>query len=58
MSRPDLVRVVFVDDLDIRVVEFIARHDAELAVDFEEGDRDHQGAGEAEGVVLGEGKIV
>lgn len=46
MSRRQLVGVVFVNDDDIGVV------------DLEERDRDHQGASELEGVVLGEGEIV
>lgn len=55
MSRGELVRIVFVDDDDIGIIEFVARHQAIFAVDFEKPDRDHQSAGEREGVGLCEG---
>lgn len=46
------------NDDHIGIVEFVARHDAVFAVDLEERNRDHQGAGELEGIGLSEGKIV
>ena len=59
MSRPAIVGVVFVDDVEgIAVVDLVAGKDAVFAVDLEERDRDHKGTGELEGVVLGKGKIV
>ena len=40
------------------VVDLVAGQNAVFAAGLEEGDRDHQGAGEGERVVLGEGEIV
>ena len=54
MSRAVQVGIVFVDDDHVGVVEFIAWHDAELSIDLEQRDRDHQGAGELKCVGLGE----
>ncbi|MBO9195996.1 hypothetical protein J5277_17990 [Rhizobium sp. 16-449-1b] len=39
-------------------VDLIRGKHATLAIDFEDGDRDHQIAGKLEGVGLSEGKIV
>ncbi|MCM2436001.1 hypothetical protein HGO39_25240 [Agrobacterium rosae] len=60
MSRPVLERIVFGEGLDLVVFQIGARHDAELVAGPEERDRDHQGAGELECVVLGgiKGKIL
>lgn len=59
VSRPTIVRIVFMDDIErVAIVDFIARQDAVFAAGLEECDRDHQGAGEFEGVVLGDGEIV
>lgn len=56
MSRP---REKFMDDLKIVIsVDLVGREDAVFAVDREESDRDHQVAGELEGVGLGERKVV
>jgi hypothetical protein len=46
------------EDEDVGAVEFVARQNAKLSVDFEEHYRRHQGAGKLEGVGLGEGKNV
>lgn len=58
MSPPCLEGIIFMDDLNVRVIEFIARHNAKLAIDFEKRDGDHESAREVEGVVLSEGKIL
>lgn len=58
MSRAELMGIIFVDDDHVGVVEFIAWHDAELSIDLEQSDWNHQGPGELERVGLGEGKIV
>jgi len=59
MGRPALVGTEFVDQLDVIVViEFGARQDAVFVAGFEQGDRNHQRAGELEGMVLRENKIV
>lgn len=56
MSRPG---EKLVDDLKIVIgVDLVRREDAVFAVDREKSDRDHQVAGELEGVGLGERKIV
>lgn len=56
MSRP---REKFVDDFQVVVVvKFVAWQDAELIAGFEEGDGNHEVAGELEGVGLGENEIV
>lgn len=56
MSRP---REKFIDDLKIVIgVDLVRGQDAVLAVDLEDGDRDHEVAGEMEGVGLSERKIV
>ena len=48
----------FMHDLQIVfVIEFVARQNAELVAGPEQGDRNHQGAGKLEGVVLRKGKI-
>ncbi len=53
MSRPALVRIEFVDGLKVVVgVELLARQRAVLVAGFEERDRNHEGAGEVEGVGL------
>lgn len=55
MSRPGME---FMHDLQIVfVIEFVARQNAELVAGPEQGDRNHQGAGKLEGVVLRKGKI-
>lgn len=58
MSRPLFKGIVFGEGLDLIIVEFDARQDAECVAGAEERDRDHEGAGELEGVALGEGKIL
>ncbi|NJO54891.1 MAG: hypothetical protein HC829_08695 [Bacteroidales bacterium] len=59
MSRLAIMGIELVDDLKIvAVVELIAREHAVCTASLEDGDRDHQRAGEFEGVVLGEGKVV
>lgn len=58
MSRPVFKGIVFGEGLDLIVVEFGARQDAEFVAGAEERDRDHEGAGELEGVALGEGQIL
>nr|QEG97632.1 hypothetical protein AgrTiKerr108_00109 [Agrobacterium tumefaciens] len=51
-------RNVFMHDLQIVfVVEFVARQNAELVTGPKERDRNHQGAGKLEGMVLRKGKI-
>ncbi|MGY3698922.1 hypothetical protein HAP41_0000049120 (plasmid) [Bradyrhizobium barranii subsp. apii] len=41
------------DDVEaVTFVDLVAGHDAVFAVDLEERDRDHQGAGKVEGVVF------
>ena len=56
MSPP---RIEFVDHLDVVfVVDLVGRQNAVFVSGQEENDRDHQGAGELEGGVLGEGKVV
>ena len=58
MSRPALVRIEFVDGLKVIVgVELLARQGSILVAGLEERDRDHEGAGELEGVVLCEVEI-
>lgn len=53
VSRPFIVRIIFVDDVEaVTFVDLVAGHDAVFAVDLEERDRDHQGAGKVEGVVF------
>jgi len=53
------VRIIFEDRLDpVCIIELVAGQNAVLAVDLEEGDWNHQGARELEGVILSEGKIV
>ena len=59
MSRPEPVRIELVDDVEIVFdIEFIGRQDAVCIAGFEERDRDHQGAGELESVILGEDEVV
>ena len=49
----------FMDDLEaVACVDLVRGEDAIFAVDFEDGDRDHEVAGKLEGVGLSEGKIV
>nr|WP_141685945.1 hypothetical protein [Agrobacterium tumefaciens]QEG97230.1 hypothetical protein AgrTiCFBP2178_00105 [Agrobacterium tumefaciens] len=51
-------RNVFMHDLQIVfVVEFVARQNAELVTGPKERDRNHQGAGKLEGMILRKGKI-
>lgn len=51
--------IILVDDIEIvTIVDLVAWNDTVLAAGAEEGDGNHQGAGEVEGVVLGEGEIV
>ncbi|NSZ19733.1 hypothetical protein K4831_22310 (plasmid) [Agrobacterium vitis] len=57
MSRPVGERIELRDGLDLAVIEFVARKDAELVAGPEKRDRDHKGAGKLEGVVLCEGEI-
>lgn len=55
MSRPGME---FMHDLQIVfVIEFVARQNAELVAGPEQCDRNHEGAGELEGVVLRKRKI-
>ncbi|CAH1662592.1 hypothetical protein CHELA20_40075 [Hyphomicrobiales bacterium] len=59
MSRTTLVRIEFVNQLQVvAVVELVRGQCAVGIAGFEERHRDHQGASELEGVVLGKGKIV
>jgi len=58
MSRPEVKGIVFDKRLDLVVFEFGAREDAEFTAGPEERDRNHEGAGKLEGVVLCERKIV
>ncbi|MFK4260065.1 hypothetical protein [Agrobacterium tumefaciens] len=58
MSRPTLVGVVLVHNLDLVAINFVGWHDAELVAGSEENDGDHQGAGEIEGMALCEAEIV
>lgn len=56
MSRPGMK---FIDDLEIvACVDLVRGKDAIFTADFKDGDRDHQVAGELEGVGLCERKIV
>jgi len=56
MSHP---REEFVNDREVIVdVDLVRGKDAVFAVDFEDGDRDHEVTGELEGVGLSERKIV
>lgn len=57
MSRSISKWIVFVDDGVVIAVILGGRHDADLSIDFEEGDRDHQGPGKIECVVLCEAEI-
>lgn len=58
-SRPDLEWVVFVKDFEIIArLDLIAAEHAERLAGFEEDDRNHQSAGEVQGMVLSQGKIV
>lgn len=57
MSRSVSKGVIFVDDGVLIAVILSGRHDADFAIDFEEGDRDHQGPGKIESVVLCEAEI-
>ncbi|CDX51846.1 conserved hypothetical protein [Mesorhizobium plurifarium] len=52
------IGIVFEEDFDIGVVELIGGHDAKFVVDLEEDNRDHKGAGERPGGLLGEYEIV
>ncbi|WP_201838641.1 hypothetical protein [Microvirga zambiensis] len=57
MSRPAIVGIEFVDEFEVvAVVEFVGG--PLLVAGLYDRDRDHQGAGELEGVVLDNGKIV
>ena len=52
------VGVVFEEDDDLCLFDFVGREDAVFVVGLEEDDRGHEGASEVPGVLLGEGKIV
>ena len=53
------MRIELVDDIEIVIgIEFIGRQDAACIAGFEERDRDHQGAGDLESMILGEGEVV
>ena len=59
VGRAPIMGIVLVDDIEVvAIIDLVARNDAVLAAGAEEGDGNHQGPGEVEGVVLGEGKIV
>jgi hypothetical protein len=58
MSRPTVVGVELVDDFDSGVFEIFGGKDAVFAVDLEQDDRDHQGAGQLKSMVLSEREIV
>ncbi len=58
MSRSVFEWIEFGDGLDLAVVEFVARENAELVSGPEKRDRDHQGAGKCESVALSECKIL
>jgi hypothetical protein len=53
-----LLRVVFVDHVDLDDGEALAGHDTVLAIDLEQFHRDLPDTGELVGVVLGEAEIV
>lgn len=56
MSRPGME---FMNDREVvACVDLVRRKDAIFAVDFEDGDRDHEVAGKLEGVGLSENEIV
>jgi hypothetical protein len=57
MSRSISKGIVFVDDGALVAVILGRKHDAYFAIDFKEGDRDHQGPGKIECVVLCEAEI-
>ncbi|MEP3437462.1 MAG: hypothetical protein ABJN75_11855 [Hoeflea sp.] len=48
------VGVVFEEDDDLCVVDFVGGEDAVFVVGLEDDDRGHEGAGEVPGVFLGE----
>ena len=52
VSRSESEGIVFVDDGVLVAVIFSGNHDADLSVNLEEDDRDHQGPGKIECVVL------
>lgn len=52
------IGVVFEEDDDLGVFDFVGGEDAVFVVGLEEDDRGHEGTGEVPGVFLGEGKIV
>jgi hypothetical protein len=59
MSRLTVVGVELVDDFEtVGVVEIFGGKDAVFAVDLEQDDRDHQGAGQLKSMVLSEREIV
>jgi len=58
MSRPDVEGIIFDERFDLVAFEFGAREHAEFTAGPEERDWNHEGAGELEGVVLCERKIV
>lgn len=58
MSRSVCEGVVFVDDGVFVAIIFGGRHDADLSIHLKEGDRNHQGPGKIECVVLSEAEIV
>jgi len=59
MNRPATsIGIILKEHSDIVTIELVGRQNAVCAVDLKQGDRDHQGAGELEGGVLGKGKVV
>ncbi|MCB1469131.1 MAG: hypothetical protein KDK08_18770, partial [Rhizobiaceae bacterium] len=50
--------IIFEEDDDLGVFDFVGGKDAVFVVGLEEDDRGHEGASEVPGVLLGEGKIV
>jgi len=59
MNRPAAaIGIVFEEDFDVGVVQFVGGQDAEFVVNLEENDRGHEGTGEVPGGLLGESEIV
>ena len=52
------IGIVFEEDFDVGVIEFVGGQDAEFVVDLEADDRGHESAGEVPGSFLGESEIV
>ena len=57
MSRSVGKWIVFIEDGVLVAVILGGRHDADFSIHLEEGDRDHQGPGKIECVVLCEAEI-